>query len=146
MNRNHLALESSYLKTAVMLALTHAAITGLRLSLLLQRRRKRSTYNKIQTEPTMDYPSGLRDLPRKAPSNGAPHPDTMAPQSRIPEGISQASVKLLYIGGYGHSGSTLLEGLLSTCPQVLACGEIASAARNGMKKAHALVERVPGIA
>lgn len=43
-------------------------------------------------------------------------------------------VKLIYIGGYGHSGSTLLEGLLAGCSQVLACGEIASAAKFGMRK------------
>ena len=33
--------------------------------------------------------------------------------------------KLVYIGGYGHSGTTLVEYLLSTSPAVLACGEIA---------------------
>lgn len=34
---------------------------------------------------------------------------------------------LIYIGGYGRSGSTLLETLLATRSDVLACGEVASA-------------------
>jgi hypothetical protein len=42
--------------------------------------------------------------------------------------------KLVYIGGYGHSGSTLLEYLLSANPLVLACGEVSSAAREQMRK------------
>ena len=33
--------------------------------------------------------------------------------------------KLIYIGGYGRSGSTLLEYLLTTSPSVVACGEVA---------------------
>jgi hypothetical protein len=33
--------------------------------------------------------------------------------------------KLVYIGGYGRSGSTLLEYLLAQNPKVVACGEIA---------------------
>ena len=33
-------------------------------------------------------------------------------------------VKLVYIGGYGRSGSTLLEYLLTTHPAVVACGEV----------------------
>jgi hypothetical protein len=37
--------------------------------------------------------------------------------------------KLVYIGGYGHSGSTLLEYLMAGSPAVLACGEVASAIR-----------------
>ena len=32
--------------------------------------------------------------------------------------------ELVYIGGYGRSGSTLLESLLATRPDVLACGEV----------------------
>jgi len=32
--------------------------------------------------------------------------------------------KLIYIGGYGRSGSTLLEYLLATHPEVVACGEV----------------------
>ncbi len=32
--------------------------------------------------------------------------------------------KLIYIGGYGRSGSTLLECLLTASPEVVACGEI----------------------
>jgi Sulfotransferase domain len=32
--------------------------------------------------------------------------------------------KLIYIGGYGRSGSTLLEYLLSSHPAVVACGEV----------------------
>ena len=34
--------------------------------------------------------------------------------------------KLVYIGGYGRSGSTLLEYLMAGSPAVLACGEVAS--------------------
>ena len=34
--------------------------------------------------------------------------------------------KLIYIGGYGHSGSTLLEYLMAGSPAVLACGEVVS--------------------
>jgi hypothetical protein len=37
--------------------------------------------------------------------------------------------KLIYIGGYGHSGSTLLEYLMAGSPAVLACGEVASSIR-----------------
>ena len=33
--------------------------------------------------------------------------------------------KLVYIGGYGRSGSTLLEYLLAAHPEVVACGEVA---------------------
>ena len=32
--------------------------------------------------------------------------------------------KLLYIGGYGHCGSTLLEVLLTASPTVIGCGEV----------------------
>jgi hypothetical protein len=42
--------------------------------------------------------------------------------------------KLVYIGGYGHSGSTLVEYLMTASPQVIACGEVASSAREGMMK------------
>ena len=42
--------------------------------------------------------------------------------------------KLVYIGGYGHSGSTLVEYLMTASPQVIACGEVESAAREGMGK------------
>src|SRR5262245_34818941 len=42
--------------------------------------------------------------------------------------------KLLYIGGYGHSGSTLLEYLIAGRPAVMACGEVASCVRGGMDK------------
>jgi hypothetical protein len=34
--------------------------------------------------------------------------------------------KLVYIGGYGHSGTTLLEYLMAGSPEVLACGEVVS--------------------
>ena len=37
--------------------------------------------------------------------------------------------KLVYIGGYGHSGSTLLEYLMAGSPAVLACGEVVSSIR-----------------
>jgi hypothetical protein len=44
--------------------------------------------------------------------------------------------KLVYIGGYGHSGSTLVEYLLTGCPEVVACGEVASVIRDRLKKKH----------
>lgn len=37
--------------------------------------------------------------------------------------------KLLYIGGYGRSGSTLLEVLLAARPAIIACGEVVIASR-----------------
>ena len=37
--------------------------------------------------------------------------------------------KLVYIGGYGHSGSTLLEYLMAGSPMVLSCGEVDSTIR-----------------
>jgi hypothetical protein len=37
--------------------------------------------------------------------------------------------KVVYIGGYGHSGSTLLEYLMAGSPSVLACGEVVSCLR-----------------
>jgi hypothetical protein len=37
-----------------------------------------------------------------------------------------ALTKLVYIGGFGQSGSTLLESLMTANPQVVACGEIAN--------------------
>jgi hypothetical protein len=42
--------------------------------------------------------------------------------------------KLVYIGGYGHSGSTLLEYLLAASPKVVACGEVASVLRERRRK------------
>jgi hypothetical protein len=42
--------------------------------------------------------------------------------------------KLAYIGGYGHSGSTLLEYLLAFNAAVVACGEVVSAIRKGKKE------------
>jgi hypothetical protein len=42
--------------------------------------------------------------------------------------------KLVYIGGYGHSGSTLLEYLLAANPKVVACGEVASVLRERGRK------------
>jgi hypothetical protein len=44
--------------------------------------------------------------------------------------------KLIYIGGYGHSGSTLLEYLLTGCTELVACGEVASVVRDRLKKKH----------
>lgn len=41
---------------------------------------------------------------------------------------------LLYIGGYGHSGSTLLESLLATRSNVLACGEVACCLRDRVER------------
>jgi hypothetical protein len=40
---------------------------------------------------------------------------------------------LVYIGGYGHSGSTLLEYLMTANPEVIACGEIVNARRDWQK-------------
>jgi len=37
--------------------------------------------------------------------------------------------QLVYIGGYGHSGSTLLEYLMTASADVIACGEVASSRR-----------------
>jgi sulfotransferase family protein len=34
--------------------------------------------------------------------------------------------KLVYVGGYGRSGSTLLEYLLAASPELIACGEVAA--------------------
>jgi len=42
--------------------------------------------------------------------------------------------KLVYIGGYGRSGSTLLEYLMSANPEFVACGEVARAARDRTMK------------
>jgi len=42
--------------------------------------------------------------------------------------------KLVYIGGYGHSGSTLLEYLLAASPDAVACGEVASVLRDRDRK------------
>src|SRR5262245_59290730 len=42
---------------------------------------------------------------------------------------SSSVTKVVYIGGYGHSGSTLLEYLMAGSPSVLACGEVASSLR-----------------
>jgi hypothetical protein len=42
--------------------------------------------------------------------------------------------RLVYIGGYGHSGSTLLEYLLAASPKVVACGEVASVLRERGRK------------
>src|SRR5262249_55555259 len=39
-------------------------------------------------------------------------------------GGKNAMAKLIYIGGYGRSGSTLLEYLLSSHPALVACGEV----------------------
>jgi hypothetical protein len=50
--------------------------------------------------------------------------------------------KLVYIGGYGHSGSTLLEYLLTANSQILACGEVASVLRDGAKKKHCTCGRL----
>jgi hypothetical protein len=43
--------------------------------------------------------------------------------------------RVIYIGGYGHSGSTLLEYLMSHSPSVLACGEAVSSLRKRAAKA-----------
>lgn len=39
--------------------------------------------------------------------------------------------KLIYVGGYGHSGSTLLEYLMTGVPTLVACGEVAGTTRPG---------------
>jgi hypothetical protein len=50
--------------------------------------------------------------------------------------------KLIYIGGYGHSGSTLLEYLLAASPEIVACGEIASVLRERGRKEKCTCGRV----
>jgi len=42
--------------------------------------------------------------------------------------------KLVYIGGYGHSGSTLLEYLLTASAKVVACGEVLAALHARLRK------------
>jgi Sulfotransferase family len=42
--------------------------------------------------------------------------------------------KVVYIGGYGHSGSTVLEYIMAGSPAVLACGEVISSIRRGTRK------------
>jgi hypothetical protein len=42
--------------------------------------------------------------------------------------------KLVYIGGYGRSGSTILEYLLTASPEVVACGEVSAALHRHPKK------------
>jgi len=42
--------------------------------------------------------------------------------------------KLIYIGGYGHSGSTLLEYLLAASSEIVACGEVSSVLRQRGRK------------
>jgi Sulfotransferase family len=49
--------------------------------------------------------------------------------------------KLVYIGGYGHSGSTLLEYLLAASPEVVACGEVVSVLRERGRKAKCTCRR-----
>jgi hypothetical protein len=49
--------------------------------------------------------------------------------------------KLVYIGGYGHSGSTLLEYLLAASPETVACGEVASVVRDRDRKAKCTCRR-----
>lgn len=44
-------------------------------------------------------------------------------------GARLSLTSLIYIGGYGRSGSTLLESLLTIRPDVLACGEVISCLR-----------------
>lgn len=44
-------------------------------------------------------------------------------------------IKLFYVGGYGRSGSTLLESLLATYPNILACGEVVSCLRDRADRA-----------
>lgn len=41
--------------------------------------------------------------------------------------LAAADPTLVYIGGYGHSGSTLLEYLLTGCADLVACGEVHAA-------------------
>jgi hypothetical protein len=48
--------------------------------------------------------------------------------------VRAALTKLVYIGGYGHSGSTLAEYLMTASPQVIASGEVASASRESIQK------------
>jgi hypothetical protein len=54
------------------------------------------------------------------------------PLPRVKQG--RKVTKLIYIGGYGHSGSTLLEYLMAGSPAVLACGEVVSTIRERKKR------------
>lgn len=42
--------------------------------------------------------------------------------------------KLIYIGGYGRSGSTLIEYLLTFHPEVVACGEVERRVHRGVRR------------
>src|SRR5262245_14019467 len=48
--------------------------------------------------------------------------------------LGDQMTKIIYIGGYGHSGSTMLEYLLAGSPAVLACGEIVTCIRQQARK------------
>ena len=54
--------------------------------------------------------------------------------ARTQEERGRELTRLVYIGGYGHSGSTLLEYLMAGSPDVLACGEVVSCLRERKKK------------
>jgi hypothetical protein len=57
-------------------------------------------------------------------------PLTFKPARRSPlpagRGERVALTRLVYIGSFGQSGSTLLESLMTANPRVVACGEIAN--------------------
>jgi hypothetical protein len=42
--------------------------------------------------------------------------------------------KLVYIGGFGRSGSTLLEVLMAANPEVVACGQVGLFSRRSLTK------------
>jgi hypothetical protein len=63
----------------------------------------------------------------------SPHRTDLAPAIIPP--VQGNLTDLIYIGGYGRSGSTLLEYLLTASPKIVACGEVSSALRTPAKKA-----------
>lgn len=50
-------------------------------------------------------------------------------EQRCPTKAKARMTKLVYIGGYGHSGSTLLAYLMTANPQVVVCGDVAGVRR-----------------
>ena len=73
-------------------------------------------------------PHSARPPACRGPPLGLRQQHLLSPRSLddVPS-LRAALAKLVYIGGYGRSGSTLLEYLLTTSPEVVACGEVGAA-------------------
>jgi len=56
-------------------------------------------------------------------SGYVPIPMSRAASAHV-EPHRRAMTELVYIGGYGHSGSTLIEYLMTGCRDIVACGEV----------------------